>query len=148
MAIHVVMAVVWVGGGLMLTMQAERAKQSRNNAEFVKVAMSAEFWATRVFIPSAVILIGCGLGMAFDGHLFSKPFVAIGLTGWVISFLAGVGFLGPQGGQVAKLVEAGGGAIDDGILARVNRILVVARIDLVILLAVVVCMVVKPGGGP
>jgi hypothetical protein len=147
MAVHVLMAVTWVGGGLMLTMQAEKAKRSRDNQEFVKVAMSAEFWATRVFIPSAFILLACGLGMVFDGHIgFSKPFVDIGLTGWILSFAIGTGFLGPQGGKVGKLVAAGGGAVDEAILARVNRILVVARVDLVILLLIVVNMVVKPWG--
>lgn len=148
MAVHVLMAVVWVGGGLMLTMQAERARRMQGTSEYVAVAMSAEFWATRVFIPSSIVLLGCGLGMVFDGHIgFSKPFVDIGLTGWFISFLLGSAFLGPQSGQVRGLVTAGGGTIDDTVVARVNRILWVARIDLVILLLVIVNMVVKPGGG-
>lgn len=145
---HVLMAVVWVGGGLMLTLQAERAKRAADHGEFVKVAMSAEFWATRVFIPASIILLGCGIGMVTDGHIgFSKPFVDVGLAGWAVSFLIGTTFLGPQGGQVQKLVTAGGGTIDELVLARVNRILWVARVDLLILVLIVVNMVVKPGGG-
>lgn len=148
MAVHVLMAVVWVGGGLMITMQAERAKRARDNAEFVDVAMSAEFWGTRVFIPASVVLLGCGLAMVFRGHVgFSKPFVDVGLTAWFLSFVIGSGFLGPQGGKVKAMFETSGGEITEAITARVNRILTVARVDLVILLAVVIVMVTKPGGG-
>lgn len=148
MAVHVLMAVAWVGGGLMLTMQAERAKRSSKTAAYVDVAMSAEFWSTRVFIPAAVILFGCGLGMVFDGHVgFGKPFVDVGLSAWLLSFAIGGAFLGPQGGKVKALYETSRGEISDAMVARVDRILTVARVDLVVLLAVIVVMVVKPGGG-
>jgi hypothetical protein len=148
MAVHVLMAVVWVGGGLMLTLQAERAKHETNSANFVDVAMSAEFWSTRVFIPAALLLFLCGLGMVMHGHVgFSKPFVDIGLAAWLLSFAIGTGFLGPQGGKVKALYASSGGEISDVMVARVNRILTVARVDLAILLTVVVVMVVKPGGG-
>lgn len=149
MTIHVLMAVVWIGGGLMITLQAERSRQAGDEAELVKTAMSADFWATRVFIPSSVVLFLCGIGMVIDGHIgFGKPFVDVGLVGWVISMGLGSGFLGPQGKAVGQLVDANGGTIDVAIRQRVNRILWVARVDLVILLFVIVNMVVKPGGSP
>lgn len=149
MTVHVLMAVAWIGGGLMITLQAERSRQAHDEAELVKTAITADFWATRVFIPSAVVLFLCGVGMVIDGHIgFGKPFVDIGLAGWLVSMGLGSGFLGPQGKTVGQLVDAGGGTIDAAILARVNRILWVARVDLVILLFVIVNMVVKPGGSP
>lgn len=104
--------------------------------------------ARRVFIPGSLVLLACGLGMVAEGHIgFSKPFVDIGLVGWAVSFVTGAAFLGPQGAKVGELVTAGGGVVTEACITRLNRILLVARIDLVILLAVVVNMVVKPGGG-
>ncbi|HZU78593.1 MAG TPA: DUF2269 family protein [Acidimicrobiales bacterium] len=148
MAVHVVMAVAWVGGGLMLTMQAERGRRAGDETEMAKVALSADFWAKRVFIPASLVLLACGLGMVADGHIgFSKPFVDIGLAGWAVSFVLGAAFLGPQGAQVGELVTAEGGVVTEACMAKLNRILLVARVDLVILLLVIVNMVVKPGGG-
>jgi hypothetical protein len=40
-----------------------------------------------------------------------------------------------------------GGTVTTGIVARVERILMVARIDMVILLAIAAVMVIQPGGG-
>lgn len=149
MTIHVLMAVAWIGGGLMITLQAERSRQAHDEAELVKTAISADFWATRVFIPSAVVLFLCGVGMVIDGHIgFGRPFVDIGLVGWLVSMGLGSGFLAPQGKKVGQLLDAGGGTVDAAIVQRVERILWVARVDLVILLFVIVNMVVKPGGFP
>ena len=149
MTIHVIMAVAWIGGGLMITLQAERSRQMADEAELVKTAITADFWAKRLFIPASIVLFLCGIGMVIDGHIgFNRPFVDIGLAVWLVSLGLGSGFLGPQGKVVGELVEAGGGTIDAVILQRVNRILWVARLDLVILLFVIVNMVVKPGGMP
>ena len=147
LAVHIVAAMVWVGGGILITLQAERARQARDDDEYVSVAVGAEFWGTRVFIPASLVLLGCGLGMVGVGHIgFGKPFVDIGLAGWTLSFLIGSAFLGPQGGKVKELLAADG-SVTPLVIARVNRILWVARVDLVILLVVVVSMAVKPGGG-
>ncbi len=147
LALHIITAMVWVGGGVLLTLQAERARRARDEDEYVKVAMGAEFWGTRVFIPSSIVLLACGLGMVSIGHVgFGKPFVDVGLAGWALSFLIGSAFLGPQSGKVKELLGADG-SITPLVVGRVNRILWVARADLVILLAVVVNMAVKPGGG-
>ena len=148
MTIHVLMAVAWIGGGLMITLQAERSRQAHDEAELIKTAITADFWATRVFIPASIVLLLCGIGMVVDGHIgFSKPFVDVGLAVWLVSLGLGSGFLGPQGKKVGQLVDAGGGTIDAAILARVDRILWVARVDLVLLVFVIVNMVIKPGGG-
>jgi hypothetical protein len=147
LAIHILAAVIWVGGGMMITMQAERARQARNDQEFVSVALQAEFWGTRVFIPTSLVLVACGFGMIGVGHIgFSHPFIDIGLTGWVISFVIGAGFLGPQSVKLKELLTTEG-AITPVVKAHVARILWVARVDLVILFAVIVAMVAKPGGG-
>jgi uncharacterized membrane protein len=148
MTIHVLAAIVWLGGGFLITAQAERAKRAKNDEDLVAVAISADYWATHLFIPTALVLLVCGFGMIGTGHLgFSHPFIDIGLVGWAVSFAIGAGFLGPQSGQVKNLAAASNGSVTPEIVTRVDRILVVARIDMVILLAIAAIMVIQPGGG-
>lgn len=152
LAIHILCAIAWVGGGLMITLQAERARAAKNETEQVKAVVQADFFATRMFIPLSIVLLGVGIGMVTVGNVgFNHPFVMIGLTGWALSFLIGAGFLGPQSGKVKKLFAAAGTGAEVDVPAeameRINRIVLVARLDLVILAVVIVNMVVKPGGG-
>lgn len=148
MTIHVLAAIVWLGGGFLITAQAERAKRAKNDEDLVAVAVSADYWATHLFIPTALVLLVCGFGMIGTGHLgFSHLFIDIGLAGWAVSFAIGAGFLGPHSGQVKNLAAASDGAVTPEIVTRVDRILMVARIDMVILLAIAATMVVQPGGG-
>ena len=152
LAVHILCAIAWVGGGIMITLQAERARVAKNETELVNVVKQADFFATRMFIPLSLVLLGVGLGMIAVGHIgFNHPFVMIALTGWALSFLIGSGFLGPQSGKVKKLVGAAtdGASIDvpAEAMARIRKIVLVARLDLVILALVVINMVVKPGGG-
>jgi len=148
MTIHVLSAIVWLGGGFLITAQAERAKRAKNDEDLVAIAISADYWTTHLFIPVAFVLLVCGFGMIGTGHVgFSHPFIVIGLTGWAASFALGVGFLGPQSRQVKQLAAASKGVVTPEILGRVDRILMVARIDMVILLVVAAVMVIQPGGG-
>ncbi len=148
LVIHIVAAIAWLGGGLMLTLQAQRARLARNDAEYAEVASSAEFWATRFFVPASLVLLACGFGMIGIAHLgFSKPFLSVGMAGWAISLGITTGYVGPQGGKVHEMLEASGGTVTPEVRQRVGRIVTAARVDLVILFAVVVVMVVQPGGG-
>lgn len=152
LSVHILCAIAWIGGGLMITLQGERARLAKNEAELVNVVKQADFFATRMFIPLSIVLLGVGVGMIAVGHIgYNHPFVMIGLGGWALSFLIGAGFLGPQSGKVKNLVAAGAdGAVVDvpaEAMARIKRIVLVARLDLLILALVVINMVVKPGGG-
>ena len=60
------------------------------------------------------------------------------------SFIAGAAFLGPESGRLAKLT-AEKGAEDPDVQRRIRRVVMVSRIELVLLIAIVFDMVVKPG---
>ena len=62
----------------------------------------------------------------------------------VVSIAIGAGFLGPEAGRIARATEAGGVESAE-VQQRIRRIFLVSRIELVLLLAVVFDMVVKPG---
>jgi hypothetical protein len=70
--------------------------------------------------------------------------VQFGLVIIALSILVGAGYLGPEAGRIAKATERDG--VDSPeVQARIQRIFLVSRIELVFLLAVVFDMVVKPG---
>ena len=66
-----------------------------------------------------------------------------GLIAWAVSFLVGAAFLGPESGRLAKLIETKGPE-DPEVAARVNRIISVARADVVLVLLIAIDMVAKP----
>jgi hypothetical protein len=68
-----------------------------------------------------------------------------GLIAWGISFAVGAGFIGPEGGRIAKVIERTGPESPEAQM-RIRRILLISRCELVVLIAVLVNMVVKPTG--
>src|SRR5688500_16419960 len=69
-------------------------------------------WLGERFYPAFSLLLliaGVLLVLRDDGGWeFSDTFIQIGLTGWVISFLIGIGFYGREGKRRAGLVESEG----------------------------------------
>jgi uncharacterized membrane protein len=102
---------------------------------------------TRIFLPAALILLVSGVltvresGGAWD---YSQGWVRFGLVVIALSILTGAGFLGPESGRIAKATKTGGVEAPE-VQARIRRIFLVSRVELVLLLAVVFDMVVKPG---
>ena len=63
---------------------------------------------------------------------------------WLLSFIAGSAYLGPESGRLSKLVEERGPE-DAEYQRRLSRIFFVSRIELVLLILVVLDMAIKPG---
>jgi hypothetical protein len=70
--------------------------------------------------------------------------VTFGFIVWLLSFIAGAGFLGPESGRLGKLVEERGPE-DAEYQRRLARIFLISRIELLLLILVVLDMTVKPG---
>jgi hypothetical protein len=71
--------------------------------------------------------------------------IVFGLVAFAMSFAVGAGFLGPEGGRIAAVIEREGPQSPEA-QARIRRILLISRCELVVLVTVVVNMVVKPAG--
>ena len=56
-SIHVLAAVIWLGGGAAITLLAWRAQRARDNAELLQVAKQAEWMSLRVFVPMSVVVV-------------------------------------------------------------------------------------------
>lgn len=145
-SVHVVAAVIWVGGAFVIqafAFRILRTGDARRQAEFAK---DSEVVGMRVFIPATWLLLLAGIGMMINLDLsWGQNWIVFGLIAFALSFVVGAGFLGPESGRIAKVIERDGPESPEA-QRRIGRILLIGRCELVVLLAVIVNMVVKPVG--
>src|SRR5438045_5470717 len=145
-AVHVFGAAVWFGGALMIqafAFRILRTGDARRQAEFAK---DSEVVGMRVFIPATWLLLLSAIGMMVNLHWsWGQNWVVFGLIAFALSFAVGAGFLGPEGGRIAAVIDRDGPESPEA-QARIRRILLLSRCELVVLLTVIVNMVVKPTG--
>ena len=143
--LHVLSAVVWVGAGLLLTIIAIRAGRSADPAQLVKLGRDAGWLGTRFFVPSALSTLIFGVITVLVGDWsFGDTWIIIGLVGFALSFGIGAGFLGPQSEKIGELADEHG-ETHPIVVQHVKKVLAVTRVDQLIILAVVLDMVIKPG---
>ena len=143
--IHVLFAVIWVGGAATTQILATRLSKANEPGRMAAFAKEIEFVGTRVFMPASVIVLAAGIWMvAISGWNFTDLWIVLGLVGIAFSATVGATFLGPESGRIGRLIEAKGPE-DTEVTARLNRIFLVSRVELVVLLLIVINMVVKPG---
>jgi uncharacterized membrane protein len=145
-SVHLVAVAVWVGGAAMiqaLALRITRTGDARRQADFAK---DTEIVGMRVFIPTTWILLLAGIAMMINlDWSWGQNWIVFGLIAFALSFVVGAGFLGPEGGRIAATIEREGPA-SPAAQARIRRILVISRCELVVLVTVIVDMVVKPTG--
>jgi uncharacterized membrane protein len=143
---HLVAAAVWVGGAFMiqaLAFRITRTDDAKRQADFAK---DTEIVGMRVFIPATwtVLLAGIAMMINFDWS-WGQNWIVFGLIAFALSFVVGAGYLGPEGGRIAETIEREGPA-SPAAQARIRRILLISRCELVVLMTVIVNMTVKPSG--
>jgi uncharacterized membrane protein len=143
--VHVLAAVVWIGGALSLQVLAIRAERSPDGGRVANIATEAEWVGSRIFLPASIVLLLAGIGLTLEGDWgFTTLWVLLGLIAYGLSALTGSLFLGPESGRIGKMI-AEVGPQDPEVIARIKRIFLVSRIELVVLLFIVFDMTVKPG---
>jgi uncharacterized membrane protein len=140
--VHVAVAIIWIGGGLMMQFFGLRASTSGDPARLATLGQDIEWIANRVFIPASLIafLSGVLLVVEIDGIGFGDDWIVIGLALYATTFLAGLLFLGPESGRIGALLEQG--SPEAG--RRTLRLIMLTRLDLVLLFLLVYDMTVKP----
>ena len=146
LALHVLMAVTWVGSNIANNILGARRLRTASDADKVALARELEWYGNHVLVPATLLLLLSGFGIVAEGDLsLGEPWIVIALAGWCISFVLGAGFAGPQLKRFFTEVEAAGNTLTAGSTARMQRILLVARIEVAMLVLIVIDMVVKPG---
>jgi len=140
--VHVAMAVIWVGGGLMMQFFGIRAAMSGDPARLATLGQDIEWIANRVFIPASLLAFLSGVLLVIDSDFygFGDDWIVIGLLLYATTFLAGMLFLGPESGRIGELMAQGSPEAGP----RTLRLIMLGRLDLVVLFFLIYDMTVKP----
>jgi hypothetical protein len=144
LTVHVLAAVVWVGGSvLMLAMGYHlRGRDANTRVEYTRWT---EWLAPRLLAPASIAVIVAGPLLVDElGYEFNEPWLHVGFLGWFLSFILGVAFYPREGKKREQLIEQHGLA-HDSVAASLNRVLTVATVDTLIVVLVVIDMTTKPG---
>jgi uncharacterized membrane protein len=144
--VHVLMAIVWVGGSIHLQIIGARLTAANDPIQLAGFSKQAEWIGTRVLTPAAILIVIAGVLMVLDSSgspAFEDLWVIIGIAGFLYSFINGATLLGPLSGKTANLIEERG-AEDAQVQTNIRRLFLYGRIELVILIVVVWAMTMKP----
>jgi uncharacterized membrane protein len=144
LSVHILAAVVWVGGAVAVQVFAIRAARSNEGPRLAAIAADAEWIGMRIFLPSSLILVIFGFLLIAEGNWDYELWVVVAIAVWAASFVTGAAFLGPESGRVSRAVERYGIDSEEA-RGRIKRIFLVSRIELVFLLLIVLDMALKPG---
>ncbi len=144
LAVHILCVVIWIGGGALLTVFGIMAQRTGDGEQLTQIARMAAFAGERIFAPAAIIVVIMGISMVLNAHYgFGHFWLIFGLLGFLTTFVLGIAVLAPMSKRIAAMI-AEKGPNHPEVQAYGNKILLVARADVAMLLVVIVDMVTKP----
>jgi uncharacterized membrane protein len=145
LSLHLVCAVLWVGGGVSLHVLGRWVAKSGDDEALLAFNRNALKLSARFYAPLAIVLLVAGILLVNEvGYEYSELWISLAMLAWVLSLVLGVAFY-PREGRRIEAAVADGGPSAAGVRRGINRVLTVNAIEVTILLAVVVDMAVKPG---
>jgi uncharacterized membrane protein len=143
-AVHVLFAVIWVGGGVTIMSLGLRAQLQNDAGSVATIAQQAAFMGERVFAPAGLVTFLMGIAMMINtswgwGHFW----VIAGLVGYASTFIVGMTVMSPLAKKIAQSARENGPE-HPATLALVDRIMLIGRFDIAVLLLVVLDMATKP----
>ena len=142
--VHVVAAVVAVGGFLALTVLNARIARAGEPAAAAALGQQSEVFGRTVLGPAMGILLIAGVWMAGQfGIPFTDLWIVWGLVGFVAFILLGVVALGRTGAELGALARTAG-PNDPRVTALRQRIAGLGWLSLLVLVSVIWAMIFKP----
>lgn len=143
--LHILAALVWVGGGIGLAIAGFLALRLGSAALLLAIGRLVSLVGPRVFLPASLATLVFGLLMVWTGGLALEAWLVLGLLGTLATALFGQFVLKPRSETAAFLAadpvrRAQAITVTAGLLR-------LAAFDYVLLVSVVVLMVAKPGWG-
>jgi uncharacterized membrane protein len=142
--LHVLSAVVWVGGAITGQLLAVQISRSDDPADLPKYARQIEVVGTRLFLPASIVIIVTGVVMTIQAWRFDQLWIALAVALWVLSAALGGAYVGPRIKRAVTLFDAEGPTSEAG-RRLLEGVLLVARLELLSFLVILGLMVFKPG---
>lgn len=143
--LHIVAAIVWLGGALIMVILGMAADRARDDKDIVAIVLKVAWAAERVYVPASMATLVFGIVATTINGLWSALWVNLGFVGIVVTICLGVFVLTPRAKRAKAAYEAGGATPE--VIAISRDILTIARFDMAVLFTVVADMVLKPGPG-
>jgi uncharacterized membrane protein len=141
--VHVLAAVIWVGGGITLNILGSRMVNESDPAALAGFSRQTAFIGSRVYAPVSALLFLVGVFMVLDRWDFQDLWIAIGVVGFLYSFITGAAILGPLSGKTSKIIDERG-ADDPQVLGNIKKLFMFGRVEAVVMIIVIFVMTVKP----
>jgi uncharacterized membrane protein len=145
---HVLVAVLWVGGGATLALLALMTLRMNDPVRIAQFAHQAGKIGERLYTPASLLVLLFGIAMMTNdfGQLlwdWDMAFIVIALVGWALTFFVGFFYIRPTAAKLASAIEERG-PTDPEAQRLIKNILLVTRIDVLVLLFIVFDMTAKP----
>lgn len=140
--LHVVTAILWVGGGFVLFLLGVLAERAGNIEDKLQAMRASGQLGSRFFAPMSMLTLIFGLIMCSFWVGFSDLWIIIGLVGYATTFSIGMFIFKPTGERMGAMIAKDG--ITPAVLAIGQRMMSAARFDYAVMLVVIADMVFKP----
>jgi uncharacterized membrane protein len=142
--LHISAAAVWIGGAVVSQVLGGLAKRSGDPARSAAFGRDMAVAGPFVFMPSALLVLITGILLTNDGNWdWGEWFIVLGLVGWALVAFTAFGYINRSMKQIGMRMATEGPSPELG--AEVNRLVLIARVLILVLFAAVFVMVVKPG---
>lgn len=144
LAAHIALGTLWLGGVMYQEAQAAGARREGSEA-YIRTAVRAQVTNARVYPVVTILILATAIWMilARDYLSFGDGWIIASLVLWLIGVLTGILYFTPRAKRMATELEASGPS--ESLLALVERMHLVERLEIILLLALLVLMVIKPG---
>ncbi len=142
--LHVLAAMVWVGGGVVLAALGARVLRDRDPGAVLRFTGSLRVLGPLVLAPATLAVLGFGIGLVVESDAwdFGQLWVQLGLGLFAAAFLIGAGYQSRTALAGARAADRG----DDGEARRhLTRWLWGYRVIVLLLVAAAWDMTTKPG---
>jgi uncharacterized membrane protein len=142
--LHISAMALWIGGAVVVQVFGALAKTSGDPARSAAFGKDVGLVGPWVFMPSSLVVLVSGILLVNEGNWdWGETFVVLGLIGWAVVSFTAFGYITRSMKRVGVRMATEGPSPELG--AEVNRLVLIARVLILVLLAVVFVMVVKPG---
>jgi uncharacterized membrane protein len=143
LSLHILAIATWFGSGLALIAVGFQTIKTGPEV-YGGFVVPAARWAGRAHPASGLLLLLTGILMIVDADWDFDAWLILGIIGLVAAMGIGGAFIGRTSDALVKRIERGGITAEE-LTDGGQKILLFARIEMVILVLVIVDMVAKPG---